>query len=85
MLLFYLLRIPNNIFLFSAEQISLSLVPFYYVQNVYQKNMPGTRLIIIMISRVIISGKASVVSVNGAAEPGGILSPSAEVLGDRAP
>ena len=47
--------------------------------------MPGTRLIIIMIPRVIIiSGKAGIASVNRAREAGGVLSPSAEVLGSRA-
>ena len=61
-----------NIFLFSAEQIILSLMLFYYVQNVYQKNMPGPRLIIITIPRVIIiRRKASAVSVNEAGESWG--------------
>ena len=36
MLMFCLLRIPNNILLFSAEQINLML--FCYVQDLYQKN-----------------------------------------------
>ena len=64
--------IPNNIFLFSAELISLSLMLFCYVQNVYKKKMPGKRLIIIMIPRVIIiSRKACIASINGAWESGG--------------
>ena len=36
--------IPNNILLFLAEQISLSLMSFYYVQDVYQKKLSGPRL-----------------------------------------
>ena len=36
--------IPNNILLFLAEQISLSLMPFYYVQDVYQEKLSGPRL-----------------------------------------
>ena len=36
-------EVPNNILLFLAEQISL--MPFYYVQDVYQKNQLGTRLV----------------------------------------
>ena len=65
--------IPNNVFFFSTEHISLSLMLFYYVQNVYQKNMPQTRLIIIMIPRVvIISRKASVASINVAEESVGL-------------
>ena len=57
-----------------------------YVQNEYKKNMPGARLTMIMIPRVnIISGKAKVASANRAGESGGILSPSAEVLGGAKP
>ena len=33
-----------NILLFLTEQVSPSLMPFYYVQDVYQKNQLGTRL-----------------------------------------
>ena len=33
---------PNNIFISSAEEIDL--MPFYYVQDAYQKNQLGTRL-----------------------------------------
>ena len=60
LLLFYLLRIPSNILLFLAEQISLML--FYYIKDAYQKNKLGTRSNKRhMISGVnIISGKASI-------------------------
>ena len=45
---------------------------FYYVQNVYQKNILGTRLIIITIPRlIIISRKARVASITRAGESGG--------------
>ena len=55
-----------------------------YVQNEYKKNMPGTRLTMIMIPRVIIiSGKAKVASANRAGESGVVLSPLAEVLGGQ--
>ena len=37
-----LLLSDTNILLFLAEQISA--MPFYYVQDVYQKNQLGTRL-----------------------------------------
>ena len=55
-----------------VEQISVML--FYYAQDVYQKNQLGTRLYekTDMIPGVnIISGKGSTVSVNGAGGGGG--------------
>ena len=78
---------PNNMLLFLAEQINL--MPFYYVQDVYQKSQLRTRSDKRhMIPEVnIISGKASVASVNGARWGGLVrtLSPSAGILGEGAP
>ena len=68
--------IQYNILLFLTEQISL--LSFYYIQDVYHKKQPRTRL----DKRLdTISGRASVASINGAGKSGGALSPSAEVLG----
>ena len=39
--------IPNNLLLFSAEQISL--IPFYIVEDTYHKNQLGARLYIIYL------------------------------------
>ena len=67
-----------------AEQVSPT--PFYYVHDVYQKNQLETRLYEkqVIPGVNIISGKASVASIIEAGG-GGALSPSAEVLGGRAP
>ena len=59
----------------------INLMPFHYVQDVYQKNQLGTRLdkrhIIPEVN--IISGKASVATINGAGGTGeGALNASAE-------
>ena len=70
---------PNNILLFSAEQISF--MSFYYVQDVYQRNHLRARL---DQRPDIINGKASVASVKGAGGSGekrGTLSHSAGDLG----
>ena len=75
-MLFYLLRDTNNILLFLAEKISLIQ---FYVQDIYQENQLRTRL---DKRPDIISGKASVASVNGAGGWGevGTLSPQAGIL-----
>ena len=56
---------PNNILPFLAEQ--MNFIPFYYVQDVYQK---------------ITNRKASIASVNGikGSGGGGALSPSEGIL-----
>ena len=66
---------------FLAEQICL--MPFYYFQDVYQKKQLGTRLdkteIILRVN--IISGKASVVRINGTGGYRGTVNTSSRVLG----
>ena len=54
--------IPNNILLFSTEQVSL--MPLYYVQDVYNKNQLGTKLRDMVPGVYITSWKASVLSIN---------------------